>query len=233
MSPCSTYRPWLGSSLGSRLETALQAAVLRRSALAEAQPQPSAGLLAPVRLPQRRPQRAEGPQPPGPAVLNYFKEKLDECLEDRRRFFERRYLLLRELCLSRACGLPQLRPAVSQPCRGDKPTPEEVLAEWERTWLPSDQALLEARVLRARARHRRFFEEVRAKERCGRRRCCARAKKAVGWTRSGSSCCSGSRAAGRPPAPPRGAGGAHSSSAPAPAPAPAPALDAARAPCQK
>ncbi|CAJ1440082.1 unnamed protein product [Effrenium voratum] len=163
MSPCITYRPWLGSCLGSRLETALQAAVLRRSALAEAQPQPSPGLLAPVRLPQRRPQRAEGPQPPGPAVLNYFKEKLDECLEDRRRFFER-YLLLRELCLSRACGLPQLRPAVSQPCRGDKPTPEEVLAEWERTWLPSDQALLEARVLRARARHRRFFEEVRAKE---------------------------------------------------------------------
>eukprot|EP00434_Breviolum_minutum_P017385 symbB.v1.2.015352.t1/scaffold1140.1/size135646/3 len=114
--------------------------------------------------------------PPGPAVFSYFTEKLDESLEDRRRFFER-YLVVRELALARSQkepNLPVLSDA-SRSLRDGRAPPSEVLGELEKAWLPSDQALLEARIWRARGRHQRLFMELRQKELQAEEllRCCA------------------------------------------------------------
>ncbi|CAE7678201.1 unnamed protein product [Symbiodinium pilosum] len=89
------------------------------------------------------------------AVINYLVEKLEETLTDRRRYFER-YTTLREMVLTRS----------SLPCGNESSqrTAAEALAEMESKWVLSDQALLEARLLRARGRHRRLFEAVRRKE---------------------------------------------------------------------
>eukprot|EP00913_Durusdinium_trenchii_P010692 g10032.t1 len=77
------------------------------------------------------------------------------------------YLVVRELALARSQkepNLPVLSDA-SRSLRDGRAPPQQVLAELEKVWLPSDQALLEARVWRARGRHRRLFMELRETER--------------------------------------------------------------------
>mmetsp|Transcript_43412 Transcript_43412/g.71588 ORF Transcript_43412/g.71588 Transcript_43412/m.71588 type:complete len:265 (+) Transcript_43412:29-823(+) len=151
------------------LETALQLATLRAAPESGQVHAPDPALLQRISAAAVPSTGSTGTgtakQPPGPAIFSYLTEKLDESLEDRRRFFER-YLVVRELALARSQKeptLPLLADA-SRTLRDGRAPPSQVLAELEKAWLPSDKALLEARVWRARGRHQRLFMELRQKE---------------------------------------------------------------------
>ncbi|CAL1149221.1 unnamed protein product [Cladocopium goreaui] len=147
------------------LETALQLATLRAAPESGQAHTPDPALLQRISAAVPSGSTGTAKQPPGPAIFSYLTEKLDESLEDRRRFFER-YLVVRELALARSqkeSTLPLLADA-SRSLRDGRAPPSQVLAELEKAWLPSDKALLEARVWRARGRHQRLFMELRQKE---------------------------------------------------------------------
>ncbi|CAK9038313.1 unnamed protein product [Durusdinium trenchii] len=129
------------------LETALQLATLRG---AESDRVPKVSGPSPAALAASAASAAAAAESrrtvklePGAAVFDYLTEKLDESLEDRRRFFER-YLVVRELALARSQkepNLPVLSDA-SRSLRDGRAPPQQVLAELEKVWLPSDQALV-------------------------------------------------------------------------------------------
>ncbi|CAE7820397.1 unnamed protein product [Symbiodinium sp. CCMP2592] len=143
----------------TELESALQAAILRlveQGAKVKAQASIELGHL-PVPAPAKpaAAAAAKGEERRHEATMRYLMEKLEETLTDRRRYFDR-YTTLRELVLSRS-SLPHVAESAAR-------ASGEALSEMESKWILSDQALLEARLLRARGRHRSLFESVRRKE---------------------------------------------------------------------
>eukprot|EP00439_Symbiodinium_sp_Y106_P015051 s2621_g2.t1 len=143
----------------TELESALQAASLRlaeQGAKVKAQASIELGPL-PVPAPAKpaAAAAAKGKELRHEAMMRYLMEKLEETLTDRRRYFDR-YTTLRELVLSRS-SLPHVAESAAR-------ASGEALSEMESKWILSDQALLEARLLRARGRHRSLFESVRRKE---------------------------------------------------------------------
>ncbi|CAE7041345.1 unnamed protein product [Symbiodinium natans] len=142
----------------TELESALQAATLRRAELQRCAPAADAegGLSTSSPSPPAASKGGEdGELRTHEAIISYLMEKLEETLTDRRRYFDR-YTTLRELILTRST-LPHVAESSTRAAG-------EALSEMESRWILSDQALLEARLLRARGRHRRIFEAVRRKE---------------------------------------------------------------------
>ncbi|CAE7455267.1 unnamed protein product [Symbiodinium microadriaticum] len=146
----------------TELESALQAASLRlaeQGAKAKARASEASIERGPLSVPTgAKPTdaaAANGEELRQEAMIRYLMEKLEETLTDRRRYFDR-YTTLRELVLSRS-SLPHVAESAAR-------ASSEALSEMESKWILSDQALLEARLLRARGRHRSLFESVRRKE---------------------------------------------------------------------